>query len=105
MKLILHFAVLGLVQLRFFQVHQNGLYNYNYFIQKIESSTGLEIKTNNDFSIKLFPKIHFIQNNLKIFKKNNNINLIFRKTNLELIKEYFDWNTTIININGNGIPR
>ena len=96
-KIILIFLILISIII-FISIFVYQKYNYNYFIQKIESSTGLEIKTNNDFSIKLFPKIHFIQNNLKIFKKNNNINLIFRKTNLELIKEYFDWNTTIINI-------
>ena len=48
--------------------------------------------------IKAALKYFNIQDNLEIFKKNNNINLIFRKTNLELIKEYFDWNNTIVNI-------
>ena len=46
-KFILIFLILIAITI-FISIFIYQKYNYDYFIQKIENSTGLEIKTNND---------------------------------------------------------
>ena len=74
-------------------------YNYNYFINKIENNTGLEIKHDEDYKINFFPKFHFKQDNIEISKDIKNFLFIARQIDLEIIKEYIEWNKTKFIIN------
>ena len=84
-------------------------YNYNYFINKIENNTGLEIKHDEDYKINFFPKFYFKQDNIEISKDIENFLFIARQIDLEIIKEYIEWNKTKFIVNSpsatiKGIP-
>ncbi|MBI29659.1 MAG: hypothetical protein CFH21_00553 [Alphaproteobacteria bacterium MarineAlpha5_Bin11] len=84
-------------------------YNYDYFINKIESQYNLKIEKKGDYSIIFFPKIIFKQNNMDISKKSENFSIFLRNLKLEAIKEYSNLNNTNFKLNSpstviNGIP-
>ena len=84
--LLIIIAIFFSLALIIFFVQQK--YSYDYFIKKIETNLGLKINKKGEFSVSIFPTIHFIQNDLEISKTAKNLSFISREMILEIVKEY-----------------
>ena len=84
-------------------------YNYDYFIQRIQDNSGLQISKKGNFKIDLFPKIHFTIDNLELYSNTEKFSFLSREILLSVMQGYLNWtkkNFTIYSPSTvvNGIP-